>query len=174
MLIGSWPTADDPFSSVPSITEIAGGNGANGLEPRTAHARGRRGLGAAGTQLDLDSASEPSGGNGLAAAGHDIGHARTLEHAEVNVGPHILRHYVGAGAATLDLRGRAGGRHQRIELFAGEAIADNGIPVGGNFIGRVEPQLDELGGKQVGHARRPLDIADCGDGTAEHLEEVPP
>ena len=152
------------------ITEIADGDGANRLETGTTDARGRRGFGAAGAQLHFDTTGKVRPGNRLTAARHNVGHARALEHAEVNVGPHILRHYVGAGAATLDLRGRAGGRHQRIELFAGEAIADNGIPVGGNFIGRVEPQLDELGGKQVGHARRPLDIADCGDGTAEHLE----
>ena len=106
----------------------------------------------------------------LAAARHNVGHARALEHAEVNVGPHILRHYVGAGAATLDLRGRAGGRHQRIELLAGEALAHDGVLVGGNLVGRVKPQLDELCGKQVRDARRPFDIADCGDGTAEHLE----
>ena len=33
-------------------------------------------------------------------------------------------------------------------FFAGEAVADNGIPVGGNLIRRVEPQLDKLCGKQ--------------------------
>ena len=142
----------------------------NRLEAGTTDARGRRGFGAAGAQLHFDTTGKVRPGNRLTAARHNVGHARALEHAEVNIGPHILRHYVGAGAATLNLRGRAGGRHQRIELLAGKAIADNGIPVIGNFIGRVEPQLDELGGKQVGHARRPLDIADCSDGAAEHLE----
>ena len=152
------------------ITEIAGGDGADGLEPRTAHARGRRGLGAAGAQLDLDSVGEPSGGNGLAAAGHDIGHARTLEHAEVDIDPHILRHYVGTGTAALDLRGRTGGGHKRVQLFAGKAVAHDGILAGSNLVCGIKPQLDELRGKQIGHTRRPLDIANRGNSAAEHFE----
>ena len=147
-----------------------GGDGANGLESRSADARRRRGFGAARTELDLDTVGEPRLGNGDATARHNVGHARALEHAEVNVGPHILRHHVSTGATALDLGRCTGGGHERIELLAGEAIADNGAPVGGNLIRRVKPQLDKLRDKQIGHARRPLDIADCGDGTAEHLE----
>ena len=68
------------------------------------------------------------------------------------------------------MRGRAGGGYKRVQLFAGEAVAHDGILAGSNLVCGIKPQLDELRGKQVGHTRRPLDIANRGNSAAEHFE----